>query len=200
MTNVTKRCGLATAAMAALLTLGLAGDASAALISCPAAFTTNGTANVTTGTVARVSAASLCQYDNQTTNSSIANVATVNASGFFGINTWSVAVAKFDVPNGGGQTGAWSIPGANFSAFQYMITFKDGNGTHLTSFLLNGASSSGAWFSPFSNPPFNVNNTKAVSHFTIFQNGITQVPEPSTLALMGVGFALAIARRRKKNA
>jgi hypothetical protein len=81
-----------------------------------------------------------------------------------------------------------------------MITFKDGANTNLVSFLLNGASSSGNWYSPFSNPPFTVNNTKDVSHFTIFQSAITQVPEPSTLAILGVGLTVATYRRRKKNA
>jgi len=202
MTNVTKQCGLATAAITALLTLGLAGEASAALISCPAAFTTDGTANVTTGTVARVSAASLCEYLDPPNNSTVANATNVNAAGFFGVNTWS-ATAVNQV-NANSTTGSWSLAGANFSAFQYMITFKDGSGTNLVSFLLNGASSSGSWFSPFTNPPFtqlNGNQTKAVSHFSIFQSAITQqVPEPSTLALLGVGFAIAMVRRRQKNA
>ena len=171
MMSGTKRFALMTAVAGALIA-GLAGEANAALINCPALFTTNGTANVTN----------------------------VNNAAFFGVNTWSVAVAKFDVPNGGGQSGNWSIAGANFSAFQYMITFKDGNGTNLVSFLLNGASSSGKWYSPFSNPPFAVNNTKDVSHFTIFQNAITQVPEPSTLALLGIGLTIATYRRRKKTA
>ena len=199
MVNGMKRLALMSA-VAGVLIVGLAGEASAALISCPALFTTNGTAKVTTGTAALTSAASVCQYLTPPNNSLIANVTNVNNAAFFGVNTWAVAVAKFDVPNGGGQTGNWAIAGANFSAFQYMITFKDGNGTNLISFLLNGASSSGKWYSPFTNPPFAVNNTKDVSHFTIFKSAITQVPEPSTLALLGVGLTLATYRRRKKNA
>jgi hypothetical protein len=195
-----KRFGLVTIAIAGVLTLGLARDASAGLINCPAAFITDGTANVTTGTAALATAASLCQHLYPPNNSVIADVSTVNAAGFFGVTTWGVAVPKYDVPNGGALSGTWSIPGANFASYQYMITFKDGNGTNLVSFLLNGLSSSGNWYSPFSNPPFAVNNTKDVSHFSIFQSASRQVPEPSTLALLGLGFGIGVVRLRKKSA
>ena len=61
---------------------------SGALISCPTAFTTSGTAKVHSGTVAKITAASGCQYDDSTSQSTVANITNINNSAFFSFNDW----------------------------------------------------------------------------------------------------------------
>lgn len=186
---------------AALVSFAASGHA--ALLSCPTAFTANGTAKVHDGGAGpNFTAAGQCQYMDPPDNNTIANAATVNAAGFFSTTTWTQVGAKVDVPDGAGQSGTWAIAGANFLAFDYMIVFKDGKGTNLIGFLLNELFGSGAWDSPFENPPFfelKAGDIKDVSHYTIFQRGDEErVSEPGMLALFGLALLLMLgfARRR----
>ena len=195
--------GLLTgAAVIALTTFGLpTTQANAALLSCPASFTTDGTAKVHDGTAAKETAAGACQYIDPPDQSNVASEANVNAAGFFATNTWDAVVLQQDV---NGQSGTWSIPSVDFDAFDYMITFKDGSGTNLISFLLNEEFSSGGFDTPFVDPPFAGASSKDISHFSIFQReGEIEppppgIPEPASLALFGAALAgLALFRRRR---
>ena len=201
MLNKTLTSALAGSAL--VLGLAFAGSASAVTLNaCPAGFTTNGTAKVygIDDLITYPTAADACQYITPPDNSAVANETNVNAAGFFNITTWVVAVAKQDLPSDAGQTGTWAITDANFSLYTYMITFKDGQGTNLTSFRLNGEYSSGGWRTPFVDPPFTgvSSDGKDVSHFTIFRSPSASVPEPATLGMLGLGlFGMAAIRRRK---
>jgi hypothetical protein len=193
---------LGGAAVLALTTFGLpTTQASAALLSCPASFTTDGTAKVHDGTAAKETAAGACEYIDPPDQSNVASEANVNAAGFFSTTTWDAVVLQQDV---NGQSGLWSIPSVDFDAFDYMITFKDGSGTNLISFLLNEEFSSGGFDSPFTDPPFAGANSKDISHFSIFsREGEIEppppgIPEPASLALFGAALAgLALLRRRR---
>jgi len=190
--------------------IGLPSGAQATLINCPASFTADLTARVHDGTLAKNTAASGCQYDDATTNSTVANLSSINASAFFGFSDW-LGNGQNQI-NANALSGSWSILDADFALLDYLIVFKNGNGTYLTAFLLNEEFSSGGWNTPFTDPPFDLpGNSKAhgVSHYSIFARenprdpgpdpNPAPVPEPSTLLLFGSGLAgLAVARRRRK--
>jgi PEP-CTERM motif len=195
-----RKRGVAMCMLLAVLVVAFAHQASADVINCPASFTADGTAKVHDGaTLPTVeTAASACQYLSPPDNSVVANETTVNNAAFFGFSDWSFAGIEQEEPLSG-LSGTWAIPAAflDFGAFDYMLTFKDGRDTNLISFLLNEQFSSGGWSTPFTNPPFDVAGPKAVSHFSLFSRPEAAVPEPSTLALLGLGVILAGLARRK---
>ncbi|QOY95323.1 PEP-CTERM sorting domain-containing protein [Massilia sp. UMI-21] len=178
--------------------------AHAALVSCPASFVTDPTAKVenSTGTT---TAASACQYLDNPDSSNVANLANINAAGFFGTTDWMVNSGNLQV-NASASSGTWAITGADFAAYDYMIVFKNGNNTNLVGFLLNELYANGAWSTPFTSPPFNFNgNSRShdVSHYTIVQREDdgegpgNEIPEPGILGLLGIGLlGYSVTRRR----
>jgi len=143
-----------------------------------------------------VSNATDCEYSEAADQDFLnTNPITVNAEEFFGQNDWTF-VGKDET---GGQSGSF-----DFSSFagsvgsQLMVVFKSGNGTTLVGYLISGLT--GNWTSPFENPPFNVRNTKDVSHISLYTRGeIPGVPLPAAgfLLIGGLG-ALAMNKRRRK--
>jgi hypothetical protein len=139
---------------------------------------------------------------------------TVNANNFFGFNTWKFdekyengkdLSALFDF-TGAGQSGTYTFEGSNIYS-QLMLVFKSGDNTNLVGYLLNVASPNGNYASPFSNPPFNVPDTKNISHISVYYRvadpGLPpsgNVPEPATIAMLGLGLLSMgfVSRRSKK--
>lgn len=193
---------------------GLASSAQAALISCTGAFTTDPTSKVedATGTMTATSA---CQYITPADSSNTAKLVNINAAGFFGTSTWVAnSLANTQLDPGNDLTDTWSITNANFALYDYIIVFKDGDGTNLTAFLFNELFTNGVWSSPFASPIVDVSNPKEVSHYTIAQRDAVEVPcnpqiedcrpreipEPTSIALMSLGMlGAAVALKRSRS-
>jgi hypothetical protein len=180
--------------------------ANAALVDCTASSATGANSKVknTTGTATAVNA---CQYITPADPSNTATVANINSAGFFGTTSWAANGGNVQINPSNDQAGTWTIAGADFATFDYMIVFKDGANTNLIGFLFNELFSTGSWTTPFTNPPFTgvgANQSKDVSDFTIVQRrggtgnpGGGEAPEPGILALMGLGMAGFLAARRR---
>jgi hypothetical protein len=172
------------------------GTSQAAFVDCPASFTQNGTAKVHDGAGAPVlTAANDCEYITPPDQSNVANETNINANGgFFGFNDWDIWDAAVSQVGANASSGTWAIPSVDFATYDYMITFKDGSATNLISFKLNELYASGGWNTPFTDPPFSLpgmSPSHDVSHYSISRretDGTTDVPEPGTMVLLGLGF------------
>ena len=192
-----------TTAMVAVA-FGFAGQGQAALMTCPVAFTADGTAKVYNG---NESTASACQYIDPADQSNVASIANINTAGFFGFSDW-MSNSQTQINANEQSLGTWSIGNVDFATNDYIIVFKSGAGTNLTAFLFNEDYSSGGWSTPFTEPPFSFPGAatqRDVSHYTIAKRAAgtppppTDVPEPAGLALFGVGLlGVGYAVRRRK--
>jgi hypothetical protein len=204
---------LSTAMLAAWPT-----ESQAIPLACPASFTADGTAKVyydplPTPPATNLTAASACYIDTSAFNDEnsgggINPANDVNEFLYFGFSDWDSVAGAYQI-NANATSGTWAIPLGvlDFATFDYMLLFKDGEGTSLTGFLLNEEVSSGFWSSPFVDPPFNLNNPtqiKDVSHYSLYQRLDDKdevpppIPEPGTLAVFGTALTGLWALRRRR--
>lgn len=152
--------------------------------------------------VGNVTGTGACEYSSSATQD-FQNVdpLTVNAEAFFTFTDWSF-LAKDEADGGLGQSGSWALDSSYWSLYSdIMLVFKSGSDTTLVGYEVLDGTISGTWTSPFENPPFDVKNTKDVSHISYYGRGGASVPEPSSLGLLAAGFlGLAATRRLTRRA
>ncbi|MBD2022590.1 PEP-CTERM sorting domain-containing protein [Leptolyngbya sp. FACHB-36] len=190
LSTVLPLAALATVSMALVTSV----PAHAFTIGCPSSIADN-----VTGT-------SGCQYSDSANQDSVSpnRPLTVNQEGFFGITNWSFG-GKIGTNSGyagtqSGQSGSWNLASVFQSSWtDVMLIFKSGNGTTLVGYELKDGVKAGNWTSPFESSLFGGNNTKDVSHISVYYReggNSAAVPEPATI--LGTMAAGSLLLGRKK--
>ena len=134
----------------------------------------------------------------------------VNDDQMFGFSDWLFAEKGFDSDEeidvgftivGDSKSGTWSLDPSTWDIYSdVLLVLKGGNGNTIPPFyvgyLLQEGQDAGNYLSPF----FSGLRRKDISHMSVYVrgDGDTSVPEPTTLALIGLGLVgLAYIRRRR---
>ena len=108
-------------------------------------------------------------------------------------------IQKIEGGAGIGPSGTYDFGAAMYD--EYMLVFKDGAGTFLTGYLVSTLS--GTWTTPFQVCVNDRCQVKDNSHLSYYGRGEPplDMPEPGTLALLGLGLAgLGFGARRRQKA
>jgi hypothetical protein len=143
-----------------------------------------------------------CEYS-ETANQDFLNPSlTVNEEEFFGSDKWEFIKRDEDTAEATGQSGEWSFDPANWGKYtDIMLIFKDGADTTLVGYKVTPELFNGTWDSPFENPPFDLRNTKDVSHISYYGTlYVPPVPEPLTMMGSAVALGFGGMFQKKRNA
>lgn len=204
---------LVKATVACAVLFAVQGAASAATISC-----TGSGYDISN----KVSGSSDCAILSPLDGNQNDNLALVNSTGFFGITNWLLD-GKYDNLGGGATdtsslfnftggvtSGTYTYVGGTPQPSDVMFVIKDGAGTNLVAYLLAQPYGTGTYSTPFTDPPFDLpgrSTTHDISHISVYYRegddgggnpGGGNVPEPATLALVGLGL-LGMSKLRRKS-